>query len=190
MVLVHGAYTAANLLAGAFLSIFLWRASHDLAPIALYSGLCALMIPVAFVANGLVWRGIGAGASIRLGLFGCGCSYLVILMLGKDAPHWVVLLGLLRGLADGFYWSGFHLVTYDTTSDRDRDRYFGAQATASLFLTAALPPAAGPICVAGARLGGPFRGYEWVFALAAVLLMAAMVLAGRLPVGTRERLSV
>jgi MFS transporter, YQGE family, putative transporter len=190
MVLVHGAYTAANLLAGTFLAIFLWRASHNLVPIALYSGLSALMIPLAFVANGLLWRGLGAGASIRLGLFGNGLGYLIILLLGNEAPNWVAGLGLMRGISEGFYWSGFHLVSYDTTSDRDRDRYFGAQATASLFLTAALPPAAGAIIVAGARLGGPFRGYELVFALAAVVLTAAMVLAGRLPVGTRERLSV
>jgi MFS transporter, YQGE family, putative transporter len=190
MVLVHGAYTAANLLAGTFLSIFLWRASHDLAPIALYSGLSALMIPAAFIANGLIWRGMGAGASIRVGLFGCGLSYLVILLLGSDAPHWVVVLGLLRGVAEGFYWSGFHLVTYDTTSDRDRDRYFGAQATAGLFLTATLPPAAGAIILAGARVGGAYRGYQLVFALATVVLMAAMVLAGRLPSSARERLSL
>ena len=190
MVLIHGAYNAAALLAGTFLSIFLWRASHDLAPIAVYSGLSALMIPVAFLANGLLWRGLGAGASIRLGLFGNGAVYLLILLLGNDAPHWVVALGLLRGVAEGFYWSGFHLVSYDTTSDRDRDRYFGAQATATWFLTAALPPAAGAIIVAGTQVGGPYRGYQLIFALAAVLLMAAMVLAGRLPSGTRERLSM
>jgi YQGE family putative transporter len=190
MVLVHGAYTAANLLAGTFLSIFLWRASHDLAPIAIYSGLSALMIPAAFLANGLLWRGLGAGASIRLGLFGCGLSYLVILMLGNDAPHWVVVLGLLRGVAEGFYWSGFHLVTYDTTSDRDRDRYFGAQATASLFLTATLPPAAGAIIVAGTHVGGAYRGYQLVFALSTVVLMAAMVVAGQLPSSARPRLSL
>ena len=190
MVLIHGAYNAAALLAGTFLSIFLWRSSHDLALIALYSGLSALMIPVAFLANGLLWRGLGAGASIRLGLFGNGAVYLLILVLGNDTPHWVVALGLLRGVAEGFYWSGFHLVSYDTTSDRDRDRYFGAQATATWFLTAALPPAAGAIIVAGTHVGGAYRGYQLVFALAAVLLMAAMVLAGRLPSGTRERLSI
>src|SRR5437879_1319250 len=190
MVLIHGAYNAAALLAGTFLSIFLWRSSHDLALIALYSGLSALMIPVAFLANGLLWRGLGAGASIRLGLFGNGAVYLLVLVLGNDTPHWVVALGLLRGVAEGFYWSGFHLVSYDTTSDRDRDRYFGAQATATWFLTAALPPAAGAIIVAGTHVGGAYRGYQLVFALAAVLLMAAMVLAGRLPSGTRERLSI
>ena len=190
MVLIHGAYTAANLLAGTFLSIFLWRASHDLTPIAVYSGLSALTIPVAFIANGLLWRGMGAGASIRLGLFGNGSIYLLVLLLGSRSPQWVAVLGLLKGLAEGFYWSGFHLVSYDTTCDRDRDRYFGAQATASWLLTAALPPAAGAIIVAGSRVGGTYRGYELVFGLAAVLLMAAMVLAGRLPSAARERLSV
>jgi MFS transporter, YQGE family, putative transporter len=190
MVLIHGAYTAANLLAGIFLSIFLWRSSHDLTPIAVYGGMTALMIPLAFITNGVLWRGMGAGASIRLGLGGNGIVYLLVLLLGNHAPQWVAALGLLKGLAEGFYWSGFHLVSYDTTCDRDRDRYFGAQATASWLLTAALPPAAGAIIVAGSGAGGPYRGYELVFALAAVLLMAAMVLAGRLPSAARERLSV
>jgi MFS transporter, YQGE family, putative transporter len=190
MVLVHGAYTAANLLAGTFLSIFLWRSSHDLGPIALYAGITAVMIPVAFLANGLLWRGLGAGASIRLGLFGNGLVYLLILSLGNGAAQWVIPLGLLRGVAEGFYWSGFHLVSYDTTSDCNRDRYFGAQATASWVLTAALPPAAGAVIVAGSHVGGPYRGYQLIFALAATLLTAAMVLAGRLPSGARERLSV
>jgi hypothetical protein len=46
------------------------------------------------------------------------------------------------------------------------------------------------VIVAGSRVGGLYRGYQLVFALAAVLLMAAMVLAGRLPSASRERLSV
>jgi hypothetical protein len=85
MVLIHGAYTAANLLAGVFLSIFLWRSSHDLTPIAIFSGLSALMIPVAFVANGVLWGRMGAGASIRLGLGGNGIVYLLVWPMGSPA---------------------------------------------------------------------------------------------------------
>ena len=190
LVFINGAYTAANLLAGTFLSIFLWRASHDLTPIAVFSGLSALLIPMAFISNGLLWRGIGAGASIRVGLFGNGIVYLLVLVLGDQAPHWVAVLGVMRGISDGFYWSGFHLVTYDTTCEGDRDRYFGAQAALNAFLGAALPPAAGAIIVAGGRAGVPYRGYELVFALAALLLMGAMMLAGRLPSAPRPRLSL
>ncbi|TME47104.1 MAG: MFS transporter [Chloroflexi bacterium] len=190
MVVIHGAYNGSNLLAGTFLSIFLWRASHDLTPIAVYSGLSALMIPLAFLANGLLWRRLGAGGLIRLGLGGNGLAYLLVLVLGNQAPHWVIVLGLLRGIAEGFYWSGFHLVTYDSTSDQDRDRYFGVQATANAFLTAMLPPLAGTIIVAGSRLQTPYGGYELVFGLAAVMLIAAMALAGRLPSAARPRLSI
>lgn len=190
MVLIHGAYTAASLLAGTFLSIFLWRASHDLTPIAIYSGLSALMIPLAFIANGVLWRRLGAGGSVRLGLGGNGLVYLLVLLLGHRAADWVILLGLLKGTAEGFYWSGFHLVTYDSTCDDDRDRYFGVQATANGLLTATLPPAAGAIIVVGAGLRTPYGGYEIVFALAAIVLIAAMALAGRLPSAARPPLSL
>jgi len=190
MVLIHGAYNAAALLAGTFLSIFLWRESHDLTPIAIYSGLSALMIPLAFVANGVLWRGLGAGWSVRLGLGLNGFVYLLVLSLGHSAAAWVVPLGLIRGMAEGFYWSGFHLVTYDTTCNEDRDRYFGVQATLTAFLTAALPPAAGAVIVAGSGLRTPYGGYEIIFAAAAVLLVAAMALAGHLPSASRPRLSV
>jgi YQGE family putative transporter len=110
--------------------------------------------------------------------------------MGRNAPHWVVLLGVLRGAAEGFYWSGFHLTTYDSTNDRDRDRYFGVQATATALLTATLPPAAGAIIVAGSRMQTPYGGYELVFGLAAIMLIAAMALAGRLPSADRPRLSL
>ena len=190
MTVIHGAYTAANLLAGTFFAIFLWRASHDLTQIAIFSALSALFIPLAFIGNGLLFRGLPASGSIRLGLGGNGLVYLVVLMLGNQAPHWVLLLGPLKGMAEGFYWAGFHPVTYDSTSDKDRDRYFGVQAGANAFLTATLPPAAGAIIVAGGRVGAPYRGYELVFALAAVTLIAAMVLAGRLPAAPRPRLSL
>lgn len=190
MVLVHGAYTAASLLAGTFLSIFLWRSSHDLALIATFSGLSALVIPMVFIANGLLWRGLPAGGSIRVGLGANGLVYLLVLVLGNQAPHWIVLLGLLKGVAEGFYWSGFHPVTYDSTSESDRDRYFGVQAGTNALLTAVLPPAAGAIIVAGSRMGGSYLGYELVFALAAFTLIGAMALAGRLPAAPRPRISL
>ena len=190
MVLIHGAYTAANLLAATFLSIFLWRASHDLARVALFTWISAVTIPAAFLLNGLVLRRAGAGTSIRIGLACLGVVYLAVLALGNASVNWILPLGLLRGLGEGWYWAGYHLTTYDTTSERDRDRYFGAMGAVNCFLSGGLPPLAGAAIVIGAQWGGMDRGYQFIFGLAGVLLLAAMVLAGRLRCGYRPAFSI
>jgi YQGE family putative transporter len=190
MVVIHSAYTAASLLAATFLSIFLWRATHDLTQIALFSGMTALLIPVVFLANGVLWPRLDAGASIQLGLLGNGLVYLVVLQLGGDSASWIFPLGILRGIGEGFYWSGYHLVSYDTTSDGDRDRYFGAMAAGNWILTAGLPPVAGAIIAMGTNWGNAYRGYQAVFGLASILLIGGMVLAGRLRCGHRQTFSV
>jgi YQGE family putative transporter len=190
MVLIHGAYTAANLLAATFLSIFLWRASHDLARVALFTWISAVTIPAAFLINGLVFRRAGAGTSIRIGLACLGVVYLAVLALGNASVYWIVPLGLLRGLGEGWYWAGYHLATYDTTSERNRDRYFGAMGAVNCLLSGGLPPLAGAAIVIGAQWGGMDRGYQFIFGLAGVLLLAAMVLAGRLHCGYRPTFSI
>lgn len=190
MVAIHAAYTAATLLAVTFLSIFLWRAGHDLTLIALFTGLTTLTIPLAFVLNGMVFRRAGAGTSIRLGLAALGLTYLAVIGLGQNAVHWVLPLGLLRGLGEGWYWAGYHLATYDSTDESNRDRYFGAQAAVNWLLSALLPPVAGAIIVAGSRWGGAYFGYQVVFGAAALVLAGAVVLAGRLECGQRPTFSL
>ena len=190
MVAIHAAYTAATMLAATFLSIFLWRAGHDLTLIAFFTGLTTLTIPLGFVLNGVVLRRAGACTSIRLGLSGLGITYLLVVGLGDSAVHWVVPLGLLRGLGEGWYWAGYHLASYDTTSESNRDRYFGAMGAVNWLLTALLPPLAGATIVAGSHWGGLYRGYQVVFGVAAVMLAGALVLAGRLGCGRRAGFSL
>jgi YQGE family putative transporter len=191
MVLIHGAYTAANLLAATFLSIFLWRASHDLARVALFTWISAVTIPAAFLINGVLLKRAGAGTSIRIGLACLGIVYLAVLGLGNASVNWIVPLGLLRGLGEGFYWAGYHLTTYDSTSEGDRDRYFGAMGAVNCLLSGGLPPLAGAAIVIGAQWGGGMdRGYQMIFGAAGVLLLAAMVLAGRLKCGYRPSFSI
>lgn len=190
MVLIQAAYTAANLLAATFLSIFLWKASHDLARVALFTWISAVTIPIAFLANGVLFKRAGAGASIRIGLGCLVVVYLAVLGLGNSSINWIVPLGLLRGLGEGWYWAGFHLTTYDSTTEGNRDRYFGALGAVNCFLSGGLPPLAGAAIVLGANWGGMDRGYQVVFGVAAALMIAAMVLAGRLKCGYRPAFSI
>ncbi len=190
MLAIHGAYTTANLLAGTFLSIYLWRARHDLTLIALFTGAMAALIPLAFLLNGLLFRRVDAAGSIRCGLLALGAVYLAVLLLGPESASWVIPLGLLRGLGEGWYWAGYHLVSYDATCERDRDWYFGALGAVNWFLTAALPPFAGAIIIAGGHWGGLDRGYQVIFGVASIFLLGAMGLAGRLNCGRLKGFSL
>lgn len=190
MVIIHTAFTAASLLAATFLSLFIWRAGQDLTKLTIFMGGFALVIPLAFLSNGMLFRQSTAGASISRGLAALGLLYIIVLVLGTASASWLLPLGMLRGLGEGWYWAGYHLVSYDATSDQNRDRYFGVLAGSTAMLTVALPPTAGTIIVAGAHWGGAYRGYQLVFALAALLLLAAMVLARGLGCGSPQAFSL
>jgi len=183
MLAIHGSYTAANLLAATFLSIFLWRTRQDLSLVAIFTGAWALVAPLAFISTGILFPRWGAGGSIRLGLLALGLFNFIILALGARSADWVVPLGLLRGAGDGLYWAGYHLVSYDATSERDRDRFFGFLGASTAFLAATVPALSGLLIVTGASAGTPYRGYQAVFGIACLFLLVAMLLAGRLQCG-------
>ncbi len=190
MLAVHSAYTAANLFAATFLSIFIWRAHHDLGQVCMFNAVYALAIPIAFLTNGWLFRQADAGTSIRRGLLTLTCLYVLVLFLGNASAGALLLLGVVRGLGEGWYWAGYHLVTYDAIARGNRDRYFGATGAAGAFLGVSLPPLAGTIIVFGTHWGGPYGGYQVTFGVAASLLLGAAVLAGGLRVGQRRGFSL
>jgi MFS transporter, YQGE family, putative transporter len=190
MLAVHAAYTAANLFAATFLSIFIWRAHHDLGQVCLFNAVYALGIPIAFLANGWFFRRADAGTSIRRGLLTLTLLYVLVLLLGNASSGVLVLVGALRGLGEGWYWAGYHLVTYDAISRGNRDRYFGAMGAAGAFLGVSLPPLAGTIIVLGMHGGGTYGGYQVTFGVAAATLLAAALLAGGLHAGSRRGFSL
>jgi YQGE family putative transporter len=190
MLAVHSAYTAANLFAATFLSIFIWRAHHDLGQVCLFNAVYALGVPIAFLTNGWLFRQGDAGTSIRRGLLTLTFLYVLVLFLGNASAGALFLLGLMRGLGEGWYWAGYHLVTYDAIARGNRDRYFGATGASGAFLGVAVPPLAGTIIVLGTHWGGTYRGYQVTFGVAAATLLAAALLAGGLHAGRRQGFSL
>jgi len=190
MLAVHAAYTAANLFAATFLSIFIWRAHHDLAQVCLFNAVYALGIPIAFLTNGWFFRRADAGTSIRRGLLTLTLLYVLVLLLGNASGAVLVLVGAMRGLGEGWYWAGYHLVTYDAISRSNRDRYFGAMGASGAFLGVSLPPLAGTVIVLGTHWGGTYGGYQVTFGVAAATLLGAALLAGGLHAGRRQGFSL
>jgi YQGE family putative transporter len=51
--------------------------------------------------------------------------YLTVLMMGQSAASYVLILGVILGLASGFFWLAYNVVYFEVTGTDNRDRYKG-----------------------------------------------------------------
>ncbi|EXX84594.1 MFS transporter, partial [Paenibacillus darwinianus] len=63
--------------------------------------------------------------SLRAGLILSGMFYLAVLLLGPAASRHVVPLGILNGMAMGFFWMAYNVVYFEITEPGNRDRFNG-----------------------------------------------------------------
>jgi YQGE family putative transporter len=50
---------------------------------------------------------------------------MLVLLLGKEAPHWVIMLGSVQGLSSAFFWLAFNVVYFEVTDRENRDAFNG-----------------------------------------------------------------
>jgi YQGE family putative transporter len=118
-------------------------------------------------------------SAFRWGLLLSACFYLALVLTALWAGQHVFGLGAAFGVAQGVYWFGANLMTFDTVPAAVRMRFYG--------LSSALFSASG---VAGPLLGAlvlsllpQLSGYLLVFALALMLYGLGFVASLRVPAG-------
>ena len=100
--------------------------------------------------------------------------YLTLFALGRSAPEHLALIGPLYGIAQGFYWSGWDVVFYNTPKKLNffnKSSYLG-------FITGLVSPG-----VYGGVLSVLHNsGYGVLFLLTAVLLLFSMAFVEDIPI--------
>ncbi|WHH56970.1 MFS transporter [Petroclostridium sp. X23] len=125
LLVVSGLFTLAMGLSNTFVNIFLWKKSNDFTMIAQYNLMHYIFLPITFVLAGWLSKRKNGIWSLRLGItffilfFGC------VLLLRDDVPRYVYPLGILFGIAAGFYWLAFHVLSFDFTDTGNRDTFNG-----------------------------------------------------------------
>ena len=150
---------------GVFLNVFLFKGDGDWSVVVRYNIVTFAMIPLIFGVGGWIARRGRKLWPIRAGLAFSAVVFLAMLVFQENAREHVVLLGVLNGLAIGFYFLGQHELTFDVTTPENRDLYFSLQQfLASVLRIGAMPLASGLITLF--RTGdSPERGYYVLFAV-------------------------
>ncbi|WP_339059989.1 MFS transporter [Tepidibacillus marianensis] len=89
---------------------------------------------IIFIVAGKLARYWDRIILLRMGVAILTLFYLIVLALGSNSIHHFILLGILLGIGQGFYWFSFNNLYFEITSPHNRDIFNGMN---GLFTSAA-----------------------------------------------------
>ncbi|GGF99409.1 MFS transporter [Paenibacillus abyssi] len=122
---VQGLFAVANALSGTFVPVYLWKTSQSFMLIGWFTLFQYAVSGLTFWLAGKWVKERNKMNSLRIGVVLSGVFYCSILFLGTSASAYVVPLGMLNGMAAGFFWLAFNVVYFEITEPDNRDRFNG-----------------------------------------------------------------
>jgi MFS transporter, YQGE family, putative transporter len=166
-------FTFAMGLSSMFVSVFFWRQTSSFAVIVVYNLLHYATTPFTFILAGVLSKKKNGMWSLRIGLLLFSLFYASILLVGSKGLLYIYLLGILYGMAAGFYWLAYNTLCFDFTSVDNRDTYNGFNGSLCGIAAAVAPITSGYII---SRFSGT-SGYNIVFTATLSLFVVLVLLS-------------
>ncbi|MBO8171171.1 MAG: MFS transporter [Bacillaceae bacterium] len=168
---MNGLFLVAVALSNTFVNVYLWKIKNDFSLIGLYNLMMYVTMPVVFYLGGIMVKRVDRVMSIRLGVAFMALFYLVVLLLGKAAADYIIVLGIVLGIGQGLYWLGYNVMYFEITGPENRDRFNGVNGFLGSGAGMAAPVLAGWII---SRMEN-FTGYKIIFSVSLGIFLAAVV---------------
>jgi len=152
-------FTLAMGLSNIFVNILLWKESNDFIVVALYNLMHYIFVPITFIFAGWLSKKKNGIWSLRLGILFFIMFFGLILYIKDDILSYIFPLGILFGIAAGFYWLAYHVLSFDCTTENNRDTFNGFNGC-SVGIANALAPIIGGYII---QKAGNTNGYTIVF---------------------------
>ncbi len=173
LLLIGGLYTLAISLSNTFVNIYLWKQTQNYVNLGLYNLASVVLQPLTFLIGGKLAKRIDRSILLRIGVGTLAIFFIVVLVAGKSASHYILLMGALLGVGYGFYWLAFNLLTFEITEPETRDFFNGFLGLLTSFSGMIGPIAAGYTISRMEK----WSGYTVIFFLSLVLFAIAVVLS-------------
>lgn len=161
LLFVSALYTFAMGLSNIFINVFFWRETNNFIVVATYNLIIHIVTPIIFILAGMLSKRKNAIWSMRLGLLLYSLFFGLVLFIGNKGIIYIYVLGIVCGIAAGFYWLAFNTLCFDFTDSSFRDTFNGFNGC-----FAGIATIIGPITSAYiiSRFTG-FTGYRIVFSI-------------------------
>lgn len=169
-------FNSANAFSGTFVPVYLFKAGHNYSLVGMYSLLQYLCGGICVWLAGAWVKQKGLVLSLRTGVALSGIFYLSVLLLGGAARSYAAPLGMLNGIAGGFFWLAYNVLYFEITEKDNRDRFNGWAGLLGSGVGMFAPWLSGIIIAAR----GGDAGYAVIFGLSLALFVLAAVISAKL----------
>lgn len=171
-----GLFFAGTVLSEVFVNIYLWKLKSDFSLIVTYALATYITVPLVFYLCGYIGMRLDRVKLYIAGIFFYAAFYLMVLIFRENVVNHLVLIGIIKGFAMGFYWFGHHILTLDYTEHGKRDKFYSSTSVISGSASMAGPLISGLII----KLSPGLSGYYIIFAATSFLLLVAAVIVSPL----------
>lgn len=172
LIVISTFFTLAMGLSGMFVNVFFWRETSSFVVIVIYNLIIYIFTPITFIVAGWLAKKRNSMWPLRIGLVFFALFFGLILMVGDRGIYYIYPLGILYGIASGFYWLAFNTLSFDFTSTNNRDTFNGYKGSFAGIAGAIAPISAAFII---SRFQG-VRGYYIVFAITLCLFILLIII--------------
>lgn len=173
LVVISALFTLAMGLSNVFVNILLWRESKEFVVIAQYNLMQYIFVPLTFIFAGWLSKKKNGIWPLRLGIIFFVMFFSIILFMKENIVKLIYPMGVLFGIASGFYWLAYNVLSFDFTSTKNRDTFNGINGCIAGIANAAAPFTAGYII----RKNSNMKGYSIVFAISLALFVILILIS-------------
>jgi MFS transporter, YQGE family, putative transporter len=173
LLIIGGLYSLSVALSNTFVNIYLWKQTGEYSDLALYNLSIVILQPLTFILAGRWAKKIDRVKVLRIGVIFLALFYLMVLITGKNASTYLLLLGSMLGIGYGFYWLAYNVLTFEITEPETRDFFNGFLGILSSTGGMIGPIAAGFIITRFEK----FTGYSIVFGISLTLFALAVFMS-------------
>lgn len=161
LLVISALFTFAIGLSNIFVNVFFWKQTNEFIVIAIYHLTHYIATPITFILAGMLAKKKNGIWPLRLGLLTYAVFFMLILVWGSKGTAYIYLLGIIYGIATGFYWLAFNTLSFDFTHMNNRDTWNGFNGF-SAGIAAAISPMIAAYIIS---IFNGVKGYNVVFAV-------------------------
>lgn len=136
---------------------------------------CGVVLGVVVMRKGSV------NLALRVGILGFIALYTTLLFCMANADRVMILLGLLNGISNGFYWLTYASYFSAFTTDSRRDAALGFMGFMNGITILIMPALSGYVIETVGKAAGTFAGYMVAFGISFAVAVITIFLSFRLP---------